>query len=60
MKDFTPVATVDSLQIADLTPGTGATVQAGDTVTVDYTGTIAATGIIFQSSLDSGQPVTFG
>jgi FKBP-type peptidyl-prolyl cis-trans isomerase len=59
MKDFTPVATVNKLEITDLTPGTGATVQSGDTVTVDYTGAVAATGVIFQSSLDSGQPVTF-
>jgi len=28
-------------------------------VTVDYTGAVAATGVIFQSSIDSGQPVTF-
>ncbi|HSX32179.1 MAG TPA: FKBP-type peptidyl-prolyl cis-trans isomerase, partial [Candidatus Saccharimonadales bacterium] len=26
---------------------------------VDYTGAVAATGVIFQSSLDSGQPVSF-
>ena len=60
MENFTPVSSVTSLQVTDLVPGTGATVAAGDTVTVDYTGAVAATGIIFQSSLDSGQPVTFG
>ena len=59
MQNFTPVSSVTSLQTTDLTPGTGATVKAGDTVTVDYTGAVAATGVIFQSSLDSGQPVTF-
>lgn len=60
MQNFTPVATVDTLQATDLTPGNGDEVKAGDTVTVDYTGAVAATGNIFQSSLDSGQPVTFG
>lgn len=59
MQDFTPVAHIDQLQTIDLTPGTGDTVKAGDTVTVDYTGAVAATGTVFQSSLDSGQPVSF-
>jgi FKBP-type peptidyl-prolyl cis-trans isomerase len=59
LKDFTPVSDVTSLQKIDLKEGTGAEVQPGATVTVDYTGAVAATGIIFQSSLDSGQPVTF-
>jgi FKBP-type peptidyl-prolyl cis-trans isomerase len=56
---FTPVAKIDQLQVADTTPGTGDTVKAGDTVTVDYTGAVASTGVIFQSSKDSGQPVSF-
>jgi FKBP-type peptidyl-prolyl cis-trans isomerase len=60
MQNFTPVATVTELQATDLTPGNGDEVKAGDTVTVDYTGAVAATGTVFQSSLDSGQPVTFG
>lgn len=60
MQDFTPVATVEELQIIDLEPGKGSEVKAGDTVTVDYTGALAATGKVFESSLDSGQPVTFG
>lgn len=59
LKDFTPVAKIDQLQTVDTTPGTGAEVKSGETVTVDYTGAVAATGTIFQSSLDSGQPVTF-
>jgi FKBP-type peptidyl-prolyl cis-trans isomerase len=54
---FTPVSNITSLQKIDSTPGTGATVKAGDTVTVDYTGAVASTGVIFQSSKDSGQPV---
>ena len=60
LKDFTPVTEVAELQIIDLQPGTGSEVKAGDTVTVDYTGAVAADGTIFQSSLDSGQPVSFG
>lgn len=57
---FTPVASIDKLQEIDTTPGTGDEVKAGDTVTVDYTGAVAATGKIFQSSLDTGQLVSFG
>jgi FKBP-type peptidyl-prolyl cis-trans isomerases 1 len=54
---FTPVASITKLQQVDTTPGMGATVQPGDTVTVDYTGAVAATGVIFQSSKDTGQSV---
>ena len=50
LSGFTPVATVDQLKITDLTLGTGATVKSGDTVKVSYSGAVAATGIIFQSS----------
>jgi FKBP-type peptidyl-prolyl cis-trans isomerase len=57
---FEPVAEVSELQVIDLEVGTGAEVRPGDTVTVDYTGALAANGTIFQSSLDYGQPVTFG
>lgn len=60
LNDFTPVSEVGTLQKTDLKVGTGDEVKPGDTVTVDYTGAVAATGVIFQSSLDSGQPVTFG
>jgi FKBP-type peptidyl-prolyl cis-trans isomerase len=59
LANFTPVSSVSQLEAADTSPGTGAIVKAGDTVTVDYTGAVASTGIIFQSSKDSGQPVTF-
>jgi FKBP-type peptidyl-prolyl cis-trans isomerase len=60
MKEFTPVSKIDSLQKNDLKVGNGAEAKAGSTVTVHYTGAVAATGTIFQSSLDTGQPVTFG
>ncbi|OGL30947.1 peptidylprolyl isomerase [Candidatus Saccharibacteria bacterium RIFCSPHIGHO2_12_FULL_41_12] len=55
---FTPIAKVDSLQSIDTQVGTGAEVKAGGKVTAHYTGAIASTGKIFQSSLDSGQPFT--
>ena len=60
LNNFTPISSIPTLQEQDLVVGTGAAVKAGDTVTVDYTGAVAATGIIFQSSLDSGQPISFG
>jgi FKBP-type peptidyl-prolyl cis-trans isomerase FkpA len=59
LANFTPVASVPQLKVEDTTPGTGETVKAGDTVTVDYTGALANNGTIFQSSLDTGQTVSF-
>jgi FKBP-type peptidyl-prolyl cis-trans isomerase len=59
MQDFTPIDTVDKLQVIDLKEGTGDAVTAADTVTVDYTGALAKDGTIFESSLDSGQKATF-
>jgi FKBP-type peptidyl-prolyl cis-trans isomerase FkpA len=59
LEGFEPVSKVDSLQKIDQSEGEGAAVKPGETVTVHYTGAVAATGVIFQSSLDSGQPVTF-
>ena len=59
LANFTPVGNVSTLQTTDLTVGSGAAAAASDTVTVNYTGAVAATGIIFQSSLDSGRPVSF-
>jgi len=60
LKDFTPVAAVTELQRIDTKPGTGKEAKATDKVQVDYTGAIASTGIIFESSLDTGQPASFG
>jgi FKBP-type peptidyl-prolyl cis-trans isomerase len=57
LSGFTPVATVNSLQITDLKTGTGQTAEAGDTVSVYYTGAVAATGVIFQST-QNGQPAS--
>lgn len=55
---FTPVATVNSLKITDLKVGTGQTAQSGDTVSVYYSGAVASTGIIFQSTSSTGQAAT--
>lgn len=59
LKDFAPIAKTAELQKIDSKVGEDAEVKPGDTVTVDYTGAVAATGKIFESSLDSGQPATF-
>ncbi len=58
LADFTPVETVGALQSIDLQVGTGKEVAVGNAIQVDYTGAVAATGMIFQSSLDFGQPVS--
>lgn len=60
LPNYTPQADVTQLQIIDLKEGTGEPVKAGDTVTVHYTGALASDGTIFESSLDIGQPITFG
>jgi len=59
LQGFTSVSKVDSLQKIDITLGTGAEVKAGAKVTAQYTGALAKDGIVFESSLDSGQPATF-
>ncbi len=59
LANFAPVAKIDSLQKVDTTPGTGSEAKAGSTVTAHYTGAVAATGTVFQSSYDSGQPIPF-
>jgi len=60
LENFTPVSKVDQLEKLDLVIGNGEEVKAGDTVSVHYTGAIASTGVIFQSSKDFGtDPITF-
>lgn len=56
---FTPVAKIDSLQCVDIKIGDGAIVTSSSNVVVNYTGAVAADGVIFESSLDSGQPASF-
>jgi len=59
MQDFTPVDSVAELQTEDRVVGTGAEVSPGDTVTCHYTGAVAKTGTVFQSSRDFGRPISF-
>ncbi len=60
MKDFIPVAKTAELKKIDLIVGNGEEVKSGATVSVHYTGAVASTGAIFQSSKDFGSdPVTF-
>lgn len=60
LNEFTPMDTVTELQVIDLKEGTGQAVEPGATVTAHYTGAVAATGLIFQSSHDFGRPIPFG
>jgi peptidylprolyl isomerase len=56
------VKTPSGLRIIDVKPGTGPTPQAGQTVTVNYTGWLyvdGKKGKKFDSSLDRGQPFSF-
>jgi FKBP-type peptidyl-prolyl cis-trans isomerase len=56
--DGTEITTASGLKYTDLTLGTGATPQRGQTVTVHYTGTLA-NGKKFDSSYDHGRPADF-
>lgn len=59
LDDFTPLDVVSELTIVDLVLGTGAEASVDDTVTCHYTGAIAKTGTVFQSSREFGGPVSF-
>ncbi|NDB18592.1 MAG: FKBP-type peptidyl-prolyl cis-trans isomerase [Actinobacteria bacterium] len=48
-----------ALLTEDICPGTGATVAAGATVTAHYTGIGLATGKVFDSSWQRGEPIQF-
>jgi len=52
------VKTASGLRYTDITVGTGATPQRGQTVTVHYTGTLE-NGKKFDSSVDRGTPAEF-
>jgi FKBP-type peptidyl-prolyl cis-trans isomerase len=60
LANFTPVPKVETLEIIDLSEGTGDPVPEGATITAHYTGARCKDGVIFQSSHDFGDPVTFG
>lgn len=59
LEDFTPTDSIPELQIVDRTVGDGSEVQPGATVTCHYTGAVAKTGTVFQSSKDFGRPISF-
>lgn len=58
LTNFTPVSQVSELEPIDTKVGTGEAVKPNDTITFHYTGALASDGTIFQSSRDTGQPVT--
>ena len=59
LADFTPTDSVSELIKQDAVEGEGAIVQPGATVTCHYTGAIAKTGEVFQSSREFGRPISF-
>ena len=60
LSKFDPIDEVKELQIIDIEHGTGQEVQPGDTITAHYTGALCKNGVIFQSSHDFGNAITFG
>lgn len=60
LEGFEPVTgTVDELQIIDITEGEGKAAEKGGDVVAHYTGALANSGVIFQSSHDTGEPIPF-
>lgn len=60
LADFEPrTESVSELEIIDIEVGTGEEVQPGATITAHYTGALVKNGIIFQSSHDFGQAISF-
>ena len=61
LHDFKPrTEPVQELEIIDVEIGTGEEVKPGATITAHYTGALVKNGIIFQSSFDFGDPISFG
>lgn len=59
LADFEPRDQVTELEIIDKEIGTGEEVSPGATVTAHYTGALCKNGIIFQSSHDFGDAISF-
>ncbi|MDQ5963666.1 MAG: hypothetical protein QG629_749 [Patescibacteria group bacterium] len=59
LDNFDPIDNVSELQKIDLITGDGDEVQPNATVTCHYTGAVAKTGEVFQSSKDFGKPISF-
>lgn len=60
IQKFEPIDPVKELEIIDIEVGYGAEVPQGATITAHYTGALCKNGIIFQSSHDFGDAITFG
>ncbi|HMR72661.1 MAG TPA: FKBP-type peptidyl-prolyl cis-trans isomerase [Candidatus Saccharibacteria bacterium] len=60
LHNFEPRGEVKELEIIDVEVGTGEEVKPGATITAHYTGALVKNGIIFQSSHDFGDAITFG
>jgi FKBP-type peptidyl-prolyl cis-trans isomerase len=60
LRNFEPREEVKELEIIDVEVGTGEEVKPGATITAHYTGALVKNGIIFQSSYDFGDAITFG
>lgn len=59
LDNFEPIEKVEELQTIDREVGTGEEVKPGATVTAHYTGALCKNGIIFQSSHDFGEAISF-
>lgn len=59
LPNFDPRENVTELEVADVEVGTGEEARQGATITAHYTGALVKNGIIFQSSHDMGQAITF-
>lgn len=61
LQNFEPrKGAVEELEIIDIEVGTGEEVKSGATITAHYTGALVKNGIIFQSSHDFGDAISFG
>lgn len=60
LNNFDTRDSVAELEIIDTKIGDGETVNPGATITAHYTGALCKTGVVFQSSHDFGEAITFG
>lgn len=56
---YKPSGTVTALQTTDLTVGSGKTAKAGDCLQVQYYGTLASNGTVFDEDFDKGTALQF-
>jgi len=60
LQSFEPRNGVKQIEITDIEVGDGEEVKLGATITAHYTGALVKNGVIFQSSHDFGDAITFG